>query len=643
MTTGLNSSTTTTRTRTVLLCCALLPVLTWAAFCLILDNDFIEFDDGLYVTQNPYVLSGLNWDSVKWTFQTTKTSNWIPLTWLSHMLDTELFGLDPGLHHLTNLILHSLNTVLVFLLLYRLTGRPWAAFWAAVLFALHPLRAESVAWASERKDTLSTFFGLLALLAYGTWAQHKKRVHYVLACLALMAGLMSKAMLVTWPFLFLLLDYWLKRLQKAGGGFDHRTLTRLVVEKIPFFAICLAFSVIAYWAQDEGGSIVSTDYLPLAFRLQNVWISYVTYLKMTFFPDAMGVFYPLDPKTITFSRAVVPFVVIVIVTAVFFRLRKSRPYLLVGWLWFLGTLVPVIGLVQIGVQAVADRYTYVPSIGLSMLVAFWVADVAGRRVWWRRAAVATAVLVAGFLMVKTWIQTAYWKNSLTLYAHTLNVTENNYTMHLNYGCALANVKDFENAMVQFEKAAQTNPKSASPLEKMAQVHIAHGDHGRAIKLLNEALTKNDAEPGRDLQNLGLCYLRMRQFDTALEYFNKAIALEPANSRVIASIAEAYQQQGDWQTALDYYQRALAVEADADALLNKLALFYIEKDNPLYSPAKALDYVEQACRRSCFRDITPIRTMLLVLQAEPALEQSLSPDFVGELQARLKELKLQPLP
>ena len=445
--------------------CAVLLVLTYGSFNITLDNDFITYDDTAYITKNQNVLQGLTPNSLKWAFQTTHTGNWIPLTWLSHMLDVELFGVNPGKHHMTNLIIHCLNALLVFLLFHKMTDCLWASFLTALLFAIHPLRAESVAWASERKDVLSMFFGLLSLWSYVVFAGNKRFSAYCLTGIFLALGLMSKSMLVTWPFVFLLLDFWpLKRFPGNRDNtlndscFSQKTMKQLWVEKLPFFGIVLIFCVIAYWAQRSAGAVPKSDNYPLCYRIENALNSYIAYIKLTFFPHGLGILYPLISRHITLTNFIVCLCLLSGLTFLFFRLRKQKPYLLVGWLWFLGTLVPVLGLVQIGSQAMADRYTYIPGIGLTIMAVFFVSDLARRGRFFRIIITAGAALAVFILIVLTQIQCSYWKDSFTLYRHTLEVTKNNYTMLMNYGYVLANAKEFDAAKIQFQQAHQLVPR-----------------------------------------------------------------------------------------------------------------------------------------------------------------------------------------
>ena len=620
-------------------------VLTYVAFCLVSENEFVRFDDFLYVTENPHVLAGLNWDSIKWSFQTTETGNWIPLAWISHMADVQFLGLNAGYHHLVNLGFHTVNALLVFLLLYTVTGRPWVSFLAALLFAVHPLRVESVAWASERKDTLSTFLGLLSLWSYVVYTQRKKKFHYALCMIFLILGLMSKAMLVTWPFLFLLMDYWpLKRigsmdgLGTAGPAATWKSIKPLLLEKIPFGAVILIFSIIGYYAQKTGSAIVSSNELPVLYYLENIPISYASYLWLMVYPKSLAVYYPLLPESITHIKAVSCLAILIAITGIVFWQGKRKPCLLVGWLWFLGTLVPVIGLVKIGGQAMADRYTYVPSIGISIMLCFWLADVISGRPKLKMAMAAAVVPVIAVLILMTWIQTSYWKNDRTLFSHTLRVTGRNYKMHVLYGTVLLQSKELNAAMAQFERAHKLIPSSAVPLIQMAKTQIETGDYRQAIQLLDEAFGKKNAEPDDILFLMATCNYYMGQLDEAIADLLKTLEFNQGRIDALVLLAEIYTEKGDFKKALLSYEQGLKADPQSLLLLNRLTMFYTNKDNPLNSSVKALEYAQRACLVSEFKYVESIMMICQILDEHKELEKTLNSDFLSRLDQKITELQ-----
>ncbi len=431
-----------------------------AVFLPALRNGFINLDDGVYVTSNPHVLGGFTREGVAWAFQTFDSGNWHPVTWLSLMLDAELFGTRPWGFHLSSTVLHALNAALVFVLLRALTGSVWRSLFVALAFGLHPLRVESVAWVSERKDVLSTLFGLLSLLAYARWVRRGSGGktgswrYGVLSfgCLAL--GLMSKPMLVTLPCVFLLLDVWpLGRAEELSVG----RVWALIREKIPFFLLTVAGAVSTWVAQASVGAMGSATAYPIGSRLANAVAAYGGYLRRTFWPTELAIIYPFERTHAVVPIAAVGFLLAALTVGTFL-LRRSRPWLLGGWLWFLGTLVPVIGLVQVGGQAMADRYTYLPSIGLMVALIWGVAEFAAGVSWRVRTAAVAGVAALTLLAGATVRQIALWKDSPTVFRHALAVTENNYFAHHCLALALEQVPGGRaEALEQYRAALRVVP------------------------------------------------------------------------------------------------------------------------------------------------------------------------------------------
>src|SRR5438093_189128 len=366
----------TTFERPDILILVVLAVVTFGIYAQLIGHRFITFDDPTYIQENPMVNRGVTLAGLAWAFTTFYAGNWHPLTWIAHMIDSQLFGTIAGGHLLVNALIHAANTLLVFWFLLRTTHARWPSALVAALFALHPLHVESVAWASERKDTLSTFFGLLSLIAYLRYAEAPSSIRYVWTAITLALGLLAKPMLVTWPFVMLLLDYWpLGRWQRAKSKAQEKKLRKLILDKIPLFILVAASAVITLIAQSRGGAVRTLAHEPLALRLSNTLVSYAKYLLLTFSPNDLAVYYPLAPGGIPGWQIVGAAFLLIGITAFCFLQRKIRPYLIVGWLWFLGTLVPVIGLVQVGGQTMADRYFYIPSIGLFVALVFGFADI----------------------------------------------------------------------------------------------------------------------------------------------------------------------------------------------------------------------------------------------------------------------------
>lgn len=481
-------------------------LLTFAAlvvFWQLADHEFVNFDDELYVTRNSHVQAGLTYQGLVWALTTTHVGNWHPLTWLSHMLDCELYGLNPGGHHFTSLLLHIANTLLLFVVLKRMTGALRRSVFVAALFALHPLHVESVAWVAERKDVLSTFFWILTMGVYVRYVERPGLNGYLLVLLSFALGLMAKPMLVTLPFVLLLLDYWpLGRFQFGQSSDDsnsqsHESINfsnqrslifRLVLEKAPFFALAAVSGVVTFLVQQGGGAVCSLDVLTLDIRVANAMVSYVSYMEKMIWPHHLAVFYPHPGSSLPMWQAAGAGLLLLSVSGLVVRAARRYPYLLTGWLWYLGTLVPVIGLVQVGGHAMSDRYTYVPLIGLFIIMAWSVPDLLSR---WRYRniglALAAGALLSAF-MICTTVQVRHWQNSVALFEHTLDVTANNWLAHNNMGIALARRGKFDEAIAHYSETLRIKPNYARAYNNRGIVLAVQGKTAQAIAHFREALT-----------------------------------------------------------------------------------------------------------------------------------------------------------
>ncbi len=563
------------RTLPAWLLCALLFGVTLFLYWPVRHFDFVNYDDPIYVIDNRHVQSGLNWEGVQWAFTSKEATNWHPLTWLSHMLDVQWFGMHPGPHHVTSVVLHSLNAVLLFLVWLRMTKILWPSFLVAALFAWHPLRVESVVWIAERKDVLSMLFFLLTLYAYVLYAGAAHRPDaspgetnprkntiwrssfFYLLTLALFAlGLMCKPMLVTMPFLLLVLDYWpLKRLTLASGmerdlaRANGESWRRLFGEKIPLFALSAASCMATFLAQSSGGAVATLERTPLDERLANAVVAYVVYLKQMVWPVRLAVFYPYLHGWGWFT--VLGCAVLLFgITAVALWQRTRRQYLLAGWLWYLGTLVPVIGIVQVGDQAHADRYTYLPLIGIAVILAWSLRELLDRRSGLRTVVGIGCASALTACLFATRHQLQSWRDAETLFRHALAVTENNYVAHNSLGNTLTDQKRLDEAKKEYDAAL-----SISPL--YSDSHI----------------------------NLGRVFMQQGDLERAIEHFHTALEIKPASMLANYNLGVALGEQGRNQEAVDVYQKAVALDPDfADAHYN-LALALAKLGRPAEAEAE----------------------------------------------------------
>jgi len=535
---------------------------------------FANLDDPEFVTDNPHLQGGLTWAGVKWAFgNTEQAAYWAPLMWLSHLLAWQLFGLNAWGHHLINVLLHAANTALVFLVFRRMTGATWRSLMLAALFGWHPLRVESVVWITERKDVLSTFFWMLTLWAYARYVEQaegqrpKAKVFFGLALMFFALGLMSKAMLVTMPFVLLLLDYWPLR-RVTGGKWPVADVRRLVVEKIPFFVLAAVASAITFIVQQHGGAVLTMASLPLGARVGNALISYCRYPGKLFWPTDLAVFYP-HPGYWPLGLVLLAGVWLCGISALFFVTRRRHPFLLIGWLWLIGTLLPVIQLVQSGEQAMADRFTYVPSLGLFILV-IWGAHELTRT--WRHQILVLAVAgsaVAVLCLALTRQQLAYWKDDETLFRHTLEVTENNYIAHLNLGFVLFNQGRTDEARRQFQEAIRLKPNNPDVHINLGVALLSQGQTDGAMGEFQEAIRLKPADPDGHIQ-LGLALFKTGQTDAAGRQFQEVIRLKPDFVEAHFNLGVVFGMQGRTGEAISEFQEALRLKPDDANVQSNLA-------------------------------------------------------------------------
>ena len=545
--------------------CIALAALSWLVFGQTLWHDFVNYDDPRYVYENTNITEGLSISGIVWAFTHIHSMNWHPLTTISHMLDCQLYGLKAGWHHFTNVLLQSIAVMLLFVGLLQMTGAFWRSAFVAAVFAIHPLRVESVAWIAERKDVLSGVFFMLTLLAYLYYVRLPRTGRYLVVAFVFACGLMSKPMLVTLPFVLLLVDYW--PLDRIKGQVSKR-----VLEKIPLIALSAVSSIATLVAQK--GAVGYTEELPVFERFNNAVLSYVLYIWQMLWPVNLAVFYPHPENRLPLWQISSSFLLLVCVTAVAIALRKQRPYLITGWLWYLGTLVPVIGLVQVGWQGRADRYTYLPQIGLYIAVTWALTDLTTS--WRHRRTIlsAAALLTIGLLSWGAWVQTSYWRDSETLFKHALAVTTNNDVAENNLGI----------------------------------VFLQKGQLDEAISLLKSAVDlRPDNSPAHE--NLAKALLQKGQVADALVHYRKLLELQPDNMEAHNIVGTVLVQQGQIREGVEEWQKVLEIQPDNGNALNNLAwVLATAPDDSLRDGSRAVQLAEQALQISGDRIPIVFRTL-----------------------------------
>jgi tetratricopeptide (TPR) repeat protein len=577
-----------------------LTLFTAALFFQVLSSDFVAIDDNAYVTRNPYVQSGLTKKSVVWAFTTLQAEFWHPLTWSSYMLDTHIFGVTAKGYHFTNLLLHIFNTLLLFFFLNKTTGFVWRSGFVAALFALHPLHVESVAWIAQRKDVLSTFFWLLTLLSYARFVERPVFRRYAALFLFFILGLMAKPMLITLPFVLLLLDFWpLRRCQYLGSM--HKFIDRMwpcVREKLPLFGVAAAAGVITYIAQKHGGGLSELSPYPLTDRIANALVAYGVYIWKMIWPQKLAFFYPFANDLPIWQVTTVT-LVLALITALAVKSTKDKPYFISGWLWYIGTLVPVIGLVTIGDFAAADRYTYVPLIGLFIIIAWGIPDLLKK---WRFRAVALgfgASVVLICLASVTWFQLRTWSDSTHLFEHALKVTKNNFLAHHALGNILAGQGQFKAAISHFKAAVKIRPDKATLHSELGRALASQGRFDQSIPHLQAALRikPNDAETH---YTIGLVFVAKNRLEKAIFHLSESLRLNPelsSNHRIgdedqtaaYFNTGELYEHEGHIDRAIGAYKQALALRANPIPAIVRLAALYTAKAD--YKTALALFEVD----------------------------------------------------
>lgn len=573
--------------------------------------DFVYFDDPEYISGNTHIQSGFTRESISWTFTTGYAGNWHPLTWLSHMLDYKLFGSGPGGHHIVNLIFHIVNSLLLFTVLKRMTTAVWQSAFAAALFAIHPLHVESVAWVSERKDVLSTFFWFLIMICYVRYAERMGIWRYLLTFLVFALGLMAKPMLVTLPFILLLLDYWpLERLER-------KNIYRIILEKVPFLALTAVSSFLTLAVQKK--AVVTVSSMPLNIRIANGLISCCEYIAKMFVPRNLAFYYPHPGSDVSYWQAAGAALLLLVVSALILVKSRHYKYLLVGWCWYLGTLVPVIGLVQVGEQAMADRYTYIPLIGLFIIVAWGVADLLAGWKYRNRILAVAAPLTILLLSTVAYVQAGFWRDTVTLFEHAIKVNDGNYLVHHflsqylsirgeldkviyhesqailiepdfpqannTLGSALVKKGRLAEAVVYFKRAIQIKHDYADAYSNAGGALSDLGRYDEAVPYLTTALQLNP-NIAETHYNLGIIYAKQGSLDKAVEHLTKTIQLNSGLAKAYSNLGAVLTQQGKLDEAISNFEQALKLDPNNAQARRNLEIILEQKNKPRQPDNKA---------------------------------------------------------
>ena len=554
----------------ILICIALIAV-TLAVYVQVGNHEFSNYDDSSYVTRNPNVASGLSGKNVIWAFQSVAAANWHPVTWLSHMADVQFYGMNPRGHHLTSVVIHIVSSLLLLLLLLRVTGSLWQSSFVAALFALHPMHVESVAWVAERKDVLSAFFWFLTLILYSEYVRRRKSTLYLLSFSSFILGLMSKPMLVTLPVVMILMDFWpLNRFREerhlpgqcrpSGGHLG------IVKEKIPFFVCSLISCLVTIYAQNKGGAVKNLAAVPFGHRIENALIAYAKYIIKLLWPHDLAPIYPI-PSAFPLWQVIGSLSLLLIVSLLTIRARHRQPYLFVGWFWYLVTLVPVIGIIQVGEQSMADRYTYIPATGIFIMAAWGGQLLTNGRQQREKILALFAVAVLAVSAVSTWNQIHYWRDDITLFRRTLQVTDSNYVAHYNLAFALSKKGDVDASILEYQEALRIKPNGYEALNNLGAVLEKKGDLKAAVTEYQAALSLQPAFAEAH-SNLGFALASTGDLDGAILEYQEALRLKPNMSGAHNNLGFALASKGNLDAAIVEFQEALRQQPDfADAHRN----------------------------------------------------------------------------
>lgn len=576
--------------------CIFIIIAIFAAYWQLPKNNFISFDDDIYITKNVHVQSGFTGKNVIWAFTTFHAFNWHPITWLSHMLDYTLFGLNPSMHHFMSLLFHIANSLLLFMVLKAMTDDIWPSAFVAILFAIHPLHVESVAWASERKDLLSTFFWLLTIGSYFRYSKKQSITNYTIIVLLFILGLMSKPMLVTLPFVLLLLDIWPIKRMSHGRFADNSkkenpdaSIFYLIVEKIPLFMLSALSSLITFIAQKEGGIVRTLHELSMKVRFANAFVSYIRYIVKMIYPVHLSFYYPYRENLSAWQVFGSVFLMISI-TLFAMKTIREKPFFLVGWFWYVGTLLPVVGLVQVATQSIADRYTYIPLIGLFIIMAWGAKTVFEKFREHIKPLLSGIILTISVLMNLTWIQVNYWKDDIKLFSHDVAVTMGNPLSNYHLGLSLEKEGKIEKAIQHYTEAIRIKPDFLRARNSLGYAFVKTGRYEDALTQFEEAikLKKNYAD---GYFNLGVAAMYLGRADDAIRHYKHAIKLDPNHADAYYNLGIIMTQQKQYKEALNNFMAVIRIhpqDVDAHNFIGNTYLRSGEIDNALKYYKKALD-------------------------------------------------------
>ena len=543
-------------------------------------NNFVSYDDDLYIMKNPIVTGGITGDSIILAFTKLYAANWHPITWLSHILDYQLFGLNPLGHHLVSVGIHIINALLLFWIVNRLTGTIWASAFVAAVFALHPLQVESVAWAAERKTVLSGLFWLLTMAAYIRYTKQPGLGRYILVLAVFGLCIMTKPIVITLPLVLLLLDYW--PLERIRWGQKSKTAAKttsnqksagwLIAEKAPLLAMSAILGVLTVIAQQSGGAVSTLDKVPLDHRIGNAFISYVKYIGKLVWPSDMAVFYPPSHSNLLNATMLICAFIFIVISAISIYTGRRRKYIAVGWLWFAGTLVPMIGLVQVGDQAMANRYMYLPMLGLLIIIALAGKELIAKHPRLKTVAAIMGVISLSCLLVLTRMQVRHWQNSVTLFEYALSVTEDNAITENSYACALFNEDRLSEAEQHFGNALRINPAFDTALIHLARIYLKEGRHNEAISIYEE-LIKRNYKTAELYYNLAMALGIQEKYSDSIKYFSKSLELNPDDPDTHNKMGIILLAAGKANDSIVQFNESLRIKANQSVVYENLGTAY----------------------------------------------------------------------